>query len=226
MRFTFNDIIKSSFLEKVTGFSFTDAALALAAAFLIGMFIFLIYKKTFSGVTYSRPFNIALVALTMLTTFVILAVTSNVVLSLGMVGALSIVRFRTAIKDPLDLVFLFWSIGSGIVLGAGLIPLAVLGSVIIGLILIAFVSRNVVDTPYIVLVNCADVGAEGNAVNLMKKYFSRYRVKSKTVSAHKGIELVFEIRMKSGETDFVNELSAISGVSNAALVSYNGEYAS
>ncbi len=223
---TFNDIFKSSFLEKVSDFSFTDAALALLAAFLIGMFIYLIYKKTFSGVMYSRPFNISLVALTMLTTFVILAVTSNIVLSLGMVGALSIVRFRTAIKDPMDLVFLFWSIGVGIVLGAGLIPLAVLGSLIIGFILIAFISRNVLDMPYILMLNCADEGAEGEAVRVLKNYFNKYRLKSKTVTAKKGIELVFEVRMKGGSTKFVNELSAISGVANTALVSFSGEYAS
>ncbi|MDQ7794468.1 MAG: DUF4956 domain-containing protein [bacterium] len=226
MRFTFNDIFKSSFLEKVTGFSFTDAVLALVAAFLVGMFVYLIYKKTFSGVMYSRPFNVSLVALTMLTTLIILAVTSNVVLSLGMVGALSIIRFRTAIRDPMDLVFLFWSIGAGIVLGAGLIPLAVLGSVIIGIILIAFVSQNVIETPYIVIINCADEGAEGDAVDLMRRNVSRYRVKSKTVSAARGIELVFEIRLKTGETRFVNELSIIPGVTNAALMSFSGEYAS
>ena len=124
---TFNDIFKSSFIENVSGFSFVDSALALGSAFLVGLFIYMVYKKTYMGIMYSRPFNVSLVALTMLTTFVILAVTSNVVLSLGMVGALSIVRFRTAIKDPMDLVFLFWSLGSGIVLGAGLIPLAVMG---------------------------------------------------------------------------------------------------
>ena len=135
---TFNDIFKSSFIENVSGFSFVDSALALGSAFLVGLFIYMVYKKTYMGIMYSRPFNVSLVALTMLTTFVILAVTSNVVLSLGMVGALSIVRFRTAIKDPMDLVFLFWSLGSGIVLGAGLIPLAVMGSIIMGLILIFF----------------------------------------------------------------------------------------
>lgn len=222
---TFNDIFKSSFLEKTSGFSFTDAGIALVAAFLLGMFIFLIYKKTFAGVMYSRPFNVSLVMLTMVTTLVILAITSNVIIALGMVGALSIVRFRTPIKDPMDLVFLFWSIGTGIILGAGLIPLAVLGSVILGLILVGFVSHNVVETPYILIINCAHDDAEVNAVNIMKKNFSRYRVKSKTVTA-KGIELVLEIRMKTGETKFVNALADISGVTNAALVSYNGEYAS
>jgi len=116
---TFSDIFKSDFLNKVTGFSLIDSVVGLVTAFVIGMYIYAIYRRTYGGVMYSRPFNVALVALTMLTTFVILAVTSDVVLSLGMVGALSIVRFRTAIKDPMDLVFLFWAIGCGIVVGAG-----------------------------------------------------------------------------------------------------------
>ena len=226
MTFTFNDIFKSSFLEKVAGFSFVDALIALLSAFLVGLFIYLVYKKTFSGVMYSRPFNIALVALTMLTTFVILAVTSNVVLSLGMVGALSIVRFRTAIKDPLDLVFLFWAVGSGIVLGAGMIPLAVMGSVIIGLVLIGFVSKNVVDTPYLVIVNCLDDKAEMTILELLRNTFRKYRVKSKTVMSEKGMELIYEVRMKNGETKFINEISQISGVTSASLVSFNGEYVS
>lgn len=226
MTFTFHDIFKSSFLEKVAGFSFVDALIALLSAFLVGLFIYLVYKKTFSGVMYSRPFNIALVALTMLTTFVILAVTSNVVLSLGMVGALSIVRFRTAIKDPLDLVFLFWAVGSGIVLGAGMIPLAVMGSVIIGLVLIGFVSKNVVDTPYLVIVNCLDDQAEMTILELLRSTFRKYRVKSKTVTSEKGMELIYEVRMKSGETKFINEISQISGVTSASLVSFNGEYVS
>lgn len=126
---TFNDIFKSSFLENVTSVSILDMALALMLAFGLGMFIFLVYKRTYSGVMYSSSFGVTLVALTMITTVVILAVTSNVVLSLGMVGMLSIVRFRTAVKEPLDLSFLFWAIAVGIVLAAGMIPLAVIGTV-------------------------------------------------------------------------------------------------
>ena len=118
---TFNDIFKSSFLENVTSVSILDMAIALVLAFGLGMLIFLVYKKTFAGVMYSSSFGVTLVALTMITTLVILAVTSNVVLSLGMVGALSIVRFRTAIKEPLDIAFLFWSIAVGIVLAAGML---------------------------------------------------------------------------------------------------------
>lgn len=221
---TFNDIFKSSFIEKVSGFSVIDSVLALGAAFLVGMFIYMIYKKTFMGVMYSRPFNVSLVALTVLTTFVILAVTSNVVLSLGMVGALSIVRFRTAIKDPMDLVFLFWSLASGIVLGAGLLPLAVLGSMIIGLILVVFSNKTVLTTPYILMVNCDGDQAEKEAIHYVKNAIKKYQLKSKSITAGSGIELVLELRMKDGETDFVNKLNDILGVSNTVLVSYNGDY--
>jgi len=223
---TFTDIFKSSFLENVTSFSFVDSAIALVVAFLIGLFIYLVYKKTFAGVMYSRAFNISLITLTMITTFVILAVTSNVVLSLGMVGALSIVRFRTAIKDPLDLVFLFWSIGSGIICGAGLIPLALLGSVLIGLILIFFVQKNVTDLPYIVVINCQNEIAEKKAVELLKKEFPKNRLKSKTMHSDSRIELVVDIRMKNNHSAFINQLSSIEGILNASLVSYNGEYTS
>ena len=146
---TFQDIFKSSFLDNVNSVSLLDMALALVLAFGIGLFIFLVYKKTFSGVMYSSSFGVTLVAITMITAMVILAVTSNVVLSLGMVGALSIVRFRTAIKEPLDIAFLFWSIAVGIVLAAGMIPLAVFGSVVIGVILLVFVNRKSVENPYI-----------------------------------------------------------------------------
>ena len=136
---TFQNIFKSSFLENVASVSIFDMVLSLVLAFGLGLFIFFVYKKTFSGVMYSSSFGVTLVALTMITTLVILAVTSNVVISLGMVGALSIVRFRAAIKEPLDIAFLFWAIAVGIVLAAGLIPLAVFGSVLIGVMLFGFV---------------------------------------------------------------------------------------
>ena len=157
---TFSDIFKSSFLENISAVSVLDMVLALLLSFGIGLFIFLIYKKTYSGVMYSSSFGVTLVALTMITTEVILAVTSNVVLSLGMVGALSIVRFRTAIKEPLDIAFLFWSIVAGIVLAAGMIPLAVFGSVFIGLIILIFANRKDMTNPYIVVLTCADHASE------------------------------------------------------------------
>lgn len=220
---TFNDIFKSSFLENITSVSILDMAIALVLAFGIGLFIFFVYKKTYQGVMYSSGFGTTLIALTMITTLVILAVTSNVVLSLGMVGALSIVRFRTAIKEPLDIAFLFWSIAVGIVLAAGMIPLAVIGSVVIGMILLLFVNRKTHYNPYIVVLSCADAVSEKRAEELLKQNVQKCVIKSKTVQ--KGlIELNLEIRMKNDNTEFVNQLSDIPGVNSAVLVSYNGEY--
>lgn len=220
---TFNDIFKSSFLENITSVSFLDMAVALALAFGIGIFIFFVYKKTYQGVMYSSSFGTTLVALTMITTVVILAVTSNVVLSLGMVGALSIVRFRTAIKEPLDIAFLFWSIAVGIVLAAGMIPLAVIGSVIIGVILMVFVNKKSHCNPYIVVLSCESSEAERDAFYFLSQRVNKCVVKSKTVQ--KGnIELNLEIRLKDDNTDFINAVSEMSGVRSAVLVSYNGEY--
>ncbi len=220
---TFSDIFKSSFLENVTAISVFDMILALALAFLIGLFIFLIYKKTYAGVMYSSSFGVTLVALTMITTLVILAVTSNVVLSLGMVGALSIVRFRTAIKEPLDIAFLFWAIAAGIVLAAGMIPLVVFGSVLIGVILLIFANHKDLSNPYIVVLTCRDHDSETAALDYLKGTVNRCVVKSKT--ARKGlVELNLEVRLKNDDTDFVNELSDIDGVESAVLVSYNGDY--
>ena len=222
---TFNDIFKSSFLENITEFSAIDTLIAMVAALVIGMFILVVYKKTFNSVMYSTGFAMTLVGMTMVTTLVILAVTSNVVLSLGMVGALSIVRFRAAIKEPMEIVYLFWAVAAGIVIGAGMLPLAVIGSGIIGVILILFANRKVHDNPYLLILDCQDENAENAAVSLMKEAVKKYAVKSKTVNA-KGIEFTAEIRMKDGETAFVNRHHAITGVENATLVSYNGEYMS
>lgn len=219
----FNDIFKSSFLETMTSVSILDMAIALVLAFGLGLFIFLVYKKTFNGVMYSSSFGVTLIALTMITTVVILAVTSNVVLSLGMVGALSIVRFRTAIKEPLDIAFLFWSIGVGIVLAAGMIPLAVIGSVIIGVILLVFVNKKSHTHPYIVVVRCENHDAETQVNKFLSEKTERCVVKSK--SAQKGeIELNMEIRLKDENTDFINNIADVNGVHSAVLVSYNGDY--
>ncbi len=220
---TFSDIFKSSFLENVAAVSILDMLLALVLAFCVGMFIFLIYKKTYSGVMYSSSFAVTLVALTMITTLVILAVTSNVVLSLGMVGALSIVRFRTAIKEPLDIAFLFWAIAAGIVLAAGFIPLAVIGSVIIGVILLLFANRKSHVNPYIVVVSCQDQTSENEAMHFLQASTQRCVCKSKSVRAGK-IELNLEVRLKDENTDFVNGVSRLPGVESAVLVSYNGDY--
>jgi len=220
---TFNDIFKSGFLENVNAVSVLDMVLALVLSFGLGLFIFFVYKKTYAGVMYSSSFGVTLIALTMITTLVILAVTSNVVLSLGMVGALSIVRFRTAIKEPLDIAFLFWAIAAGIVLAAGMIPLAVFGSVLIGVILLIFANRKDLTRPFIVVIDCDGHESEGEALALLKKHSVRCSVKSKT--ARRGaVELNVEVRLRDGNTDFVNALADIPGVESAVLVSYNGDY--
>ena len=220
---SFNDIFKSSFLENVTAVSITDMALALVLSFCLGLFIFFVYKKTYAGVMFSQAFGGALIAMTMITTMVILAVTSNVVLSLGMVGALSIVRFRTAIKEPMDIAFLFWAIAGGIVLAAGMIPLAIIGSIIIGVIMIVFCNRKSSQEPFIAVVSCDNGTTEQKVAEYLKQNADKVSVKSK--SAQKGnIELTYEVTLKNNDTDFITKLSEMDGVGSAVLVSYNGDY--
>lgn len=222
---TFNDILKSSYLENITSFNLLDMVLAMVLSFILGLFICYVYKKTFNGVMYSQTFGVSLIAMTLITTFIILAITSNVVLSLGMVGALSIVRFRSAIKEPIDIAYLFWSIAVGIVVGAGMLPLAVFGSICIGLVLIIFVNKKTKDTPYILVVNCENDSAEKDVLKLIAGAVSKHIMKSKSVSKL-GIELTMEIRLKDATTDFINQISSMNGVNNAVLVSYNGDYMS
>lgn len=220
---TFKDVFKSSFLEKAADFSFLDVIIAMLLAFAIGLFIFYVYKKTFTKVMYSTSFGVSIMTMTMITTLIILAVTSNLVLSLGMVGALSIVRFRTAVKEPLDIAFLFWAISAGIVIGAGLIPLGIIGSVLIGIMLLVFVNRKSSDTPYIIVLNLENDQAENDCMVLIKDKTKKSLIKSKNVSVN-GIELTVEVRLKDMSAKLLNELLTVNGVKNACLVSYNGEY--
>ncbi|MDM0463145.1 DUF4956 domain-containing protein [Clostridium perfringens] len=220
----FSDIFKSSFVDKMTSISFLDMFIAMILSFAVGLFIMQVYKKTFKGVMYSSTFAMSLLALTLITTLIILGITSNVVLSLGMVGALSIVRFRSAIKEPMDIAFLFWSISEGIVLGAGLIPLAILGAVFIGIVMVLFANKKTTDNPYILVVNCKNDISENSVLNILSKNVNKYCVKSKTISPSNGIEMTIEVKLKNITTSFVNEVSKIEGVSNAVLVSYNGDY--
>ena len=222
---TFSDIFKSSFLENVNSFSTIDVFLALGLSFLLGFFIFLIYKKIYAGVMYSESFGISLIAMSMITSLVIIAITSNIVLSLGMVGALSIVRFRTAIKEPMDIAFLFWAIAVGIILGAGFISLALIGSVLIGIVIVLFSTRKISDVPYILVVNCEDQNAEQQAANVVELNAKKSILKSKAVTKH-GIELTYEVRIRKEDTTFINQILDSDGVTNAVLVTYNGEYMS
>ena len=220
---TFRDVFKSSFLEEAADFAVLDFIIAMGIAFALGLFILWVYKKTYNGVMYSSGFGLSLMAMAMITTLVILAVTSNVVLSLGMVGALSIVRFRTAIKEPMDIAFLFWAIAVGIVLGAGMITLAVFGSLFVGMVLWVFVNRKTTDQPYIMILNCTDGEAEGQALEQVREYVKKQVLKSKTVSKN-GIEMTLEVRLKGDDSEFVNQIAALPGVESAVLVSYNGDY--
>ncbi|MBQ4157800.1 MAG: DUF4956 domain-containing protein [Clostridia bacterium] len=220
---SFSDIFKSGYLENISAVSIPEMSVALLLALGVGLFIFLVYKKTYSGVMYSTSFGVTLIALTMIATLVILAVTSNVVLSLGMVGALSIVRFRTAIKEPLDIAFLFWAIAAGIVLAAGMIPLAVIGSCLIGIVLLLFVNRKSHVRPYIMVIRAENHEGEVRAMENVKKQVKRMCLKGKSVSKGE-VELNLEIRLMNENTDFVNEVNELEGVKSCVLVTYNGEY--
>lgn len=220
---TFDDIFTSAFLDRIGAVPLIDAIVAMLLACGIGLFIFLIYRKTSSAVMYSTSFGVTLVALTLITTLVILAVSSNVLLSLGMVGALSIVRFRAPIKEPLDLVFLFWCIATGIVLAAGLLFLAIFGAVFIGLVLLMFADRKTDDRPYMLVVHLEGESAEQNVITAIEARAARHALKAKNVRGG-SVELTFELRLKEGGAALVDELDALEGVTDAALVSYNGDY--
>lgn len=222
---TFQDIFKSGFLDSFQSFSLADIVISLAAAFFIGLFIFYVYQKTYSGVLYSRSFNVSLVAILLVTTLVICGVTSNVVLSLCMVGALSIVRFRTAVKDPMDLVFLFWAIAEGILCGAALLPLALLGCPVIGVFLLVFANRQQKDNPYLIIIRLEDMEREGEIAAFLRKQVKKMLLKSKTVTGGAGTELIYEIRPVDGDSRFVNTISKMEGVESAVMVSYDGNYA-
>ena len=186
---TFSDIFKSSFLERASSVSFFDMFLALGLATVLGLFIMQIYKKTFKGVMYSHSFTVSLLAMCVTTTLIILAVTSNVILSLGMVGALSIVRFRSAVKDPLDIAFLFWAISGGIVLGAGLIPLAIVGSALMGVIFLILMNKNMKGSPYIMVIKGTQAMIESAIIKETTKAADSHSLKTKTISANNSVEL-------------------------------------
>ena len=217
------DLFRFTLFDASAAVSLPDAALALVLSFLLGLFIYLVYRKTCRSVIFSKPFGGSLIAMTMITTVAILAVTSNAVLSLGMVGALSIVRFRTAIKEPMDIAFLFWAIIGGIVIGAGLIPLALLGSIVIGVILILFCNRSVGQKPYILMVTCTDEKAEREAEEYLRRHVKEATVKSKSAQAGM-IETSWEILLKDDNTHFLTGLSQMDHVTGAVMVSYNGDY--
>ncbi len=222
---TISDIFKNDFLTQTTGdLTVLEIMLTLGLALVLGLVIFQVYKYTFQGVMYSKTFNVSLVALSLISATIIVGVTNNIVLSLGMVGALSIVRFRTSIKDPMDVIYMFWAIGIGIIAGAGLIVLAIVSTVFIGGVLLFFSKTDIQNDPYLVIVNYSEVSAEDDIYTTIDQYAKKQKMKSKT-STPRNMELTIEVRLKSDRSQLVNELDKIESVTNVAMVSYDGEYA-
>jgi uncharacterized membrane protein YhiD involved in acid resistance len=192
--------------------------LSLSVTFAVTLFVFYMYRKTFRGVLYTRNFNVGLVLTGLVVTLVVLPISSNIALSLGMVGALSIVRFRTAIKDPADIVFTFWAIAVGIISGAGLYMIAIVGSPVIGLFLFVLSRANFrTSDPYLLVVKYT---SEAEAA--VQEALPKHKLRSRTVTPS-GVELIVEVRIKAKEAPQVDELLKIKGVSHAALVSYNAD---
>lgn len=221
-----SDILNSLFSGLSSTFSFGDIGvvrilLTMALAFVIGLFIFFVYRKTFAGVMYSRNFGVSLVMLTIITSFIILPITSNLTLSLGMVGALSIVRFRTAVKDPIDTIYMFWAIAAGITLGAKFFLPALLSTLVIGLLLLLLNGMRFRSTMPYLLVLRFDDGAAGHVNNLLRR-IPDINIKSKTVSEH-GVEMTIELRLRDSDMQIVDRFLDIPGVFDATIVSYGGD---
>ncbi|MBR0081979.1 MAG: DUF4956 domain-containing protein [Clostridia bacterium] len=217
------DTLKSAFLSlfDLKTNQLVPMIASILLAFALGLFIYLIYRLTFSGVVYSKTFNMSLVMLTMVSTMVILFMSNNMKLTLGMVGALSIVRFRTAIKDPIDTVFMFWAIGTGIAIGAGFIVAGIFGAILIGVLMLLLASsKKKAALPYLLILHYEDRAAK--QVKAMVAQIPYARVKSKTVQ-REGVELAVELRVKSSETGFVDKFLRVDGVYDATLIAHQGD---
>ncbi|TCJ02765.1 DUF4956 domain-containing protein [Cytobacillus praedii] len=223
-RINFDDIIKKSILnaDTFTSVSILEIFFGTLASFIVGLFIYYVYKKTFRSVVYSHNFNVTLVLMTMITSLVIMTISTNIVLSLGMVGALSIVRFRTALKDPLDIVFLFWAITAGIAIGANVYPVAIFGSIFITIAVFILSKKKWKDETYLIVIHYDEKAYEEIKAQLVK---FNYDLKSKIVR-NNWTELTLKIKLKVDNTAFVHKLSNIEGVKDVSLVQYSGDYAS
>lgn len=217
------DFIKKSILESgaFDGASLTNIALGLVTALVMGAVIYLIYSKFYVGVIYSRSFAITLVGMTVLTAMVTLAISTNIVISLGMVGALSIVRFRTAVKDPLDLLYLFWAITTGITAGAGMYLLVVVTAIVMIGMIVLFYHKQQKGRIYIAVIHYIGDEAGDNVIRALGKM--KYFVKSKTVRKGK-TEIAIEVYCKDNDMFFLDKIHDVDGVEDATLIQYNGEY--
>lgn len=223
-RINFDDIIKKSILnsDTYTSVSVLEIFFGTLASFIVGLFIYYVYKKTFRSVVYSHNFNVTLVLMTMITSLVIMTISTNIVLSLGMVGALSIVRFRTALKDPLDIVFLFWAITAGIAIGANVYPVAIFGSIFISIAVFFLSKKKWKDETYLLVIHYDEMAYDEIKAQLVK---FNYDLKSKIVR-NNWTELTLKIKLKVDNTAFVHKLSNLEGVKDVSLVQYSGDYAS
>lgn len=220
---SFKDIFKKSFLE---GFSSTEIntktiIIALAIASALALYIFFVYRVLTRKTFYSKSFNISMAAITVITASLILTMQSSVVLSLGMVGALSIVRFRTAIKDPMDLMFLFWSISVGIICGAGLAQVAVILSLVVTVALVVLDKLPIAKTPMILVVNADNIDAEDKIIDTVKLFSKHYKVKSRNMKAD-ALDLVLEVRTAK-ESELLRNVMKLEGITSASLLSHDGE---
>ena len=217
------DMIKKSVLESgvFDQYNISSILVALVAALALGILIFLVYRRFYTGVIYSRTFAVTLVGMTVLTCMVTLAISTNVVISLGMVGALSIVRFRTAVKDPMDLLYLFWAITTGITSGAGMYVLALIAAAVMILMIILFYSRQQRGKIYIAVIHYSGDEAGDEVIRCFGK--RKYFIKSKTMRKEK-TEMAVEIFCKQADMDFMEKIRAIEHVDDVTLIQYNGEY--
>lgn len=198
--------------------------ITLLLALVVGLYVFFIYRRTFGGVLYSRSFNVSLVLLTLVTSLVIMLISSNLTLSLGMVGALSIVRFRTAVKEPIDTVYMFWAVGEGIALGAQFFDVAVIAGLVIGVIMVLLTVFKVrASSPYLLILHYNEAVSQ-QVIALVRK-LPGARLKSKTAQRD-GVELTVELRIREDETGFVEKFLRLDGVYDASLISYQGDFVS
>ena len=217
---TFSDIFKKGFLQETGNLTMQGFIMSMLAAFLCGMIVYYVYRHFFKGVIYNNNFNVLLVLTSLVTCFIVIVISSNVVLSLGMVGALSIVRFRTAVKDPLDVGFLFWTVAVGVTCGAGLYIISLLGTVFIALIYILLVQIRSRQRVYLLIVKYKNE-SNSDVMRVLNNY--KKVLKNKTVT-HDMVELTYEMRPKADQVAFVATLSGLEGVEYATLVEYSGDY--
>ena len=220
---TLKDVFKKSFLEGYASgdVSVTSVIVAVLLAALIGFYIFLVYRVITRKTFYSKNFNISLVGVSMITAAIIVTIQSSVVISLGMVGALSIVRFRTAVKDPMDLMFMFWSISTGIICGAGFAEYAIVLALVLTVGILVLDRLPVAKAPMILVVNSADLDAEDRIMEVVKKYSAYSAVKSRNMTLS-GLDMTIEVRTQEG-SELVREVMKVESVGSASLLSHDGE---